>query len=113
MTLTRDKLTDRHIKSIKPENRARIYYDNQRDAPKGFGLRVTHAGTKSWILRYFVKGRERRLTLKYGYPAWEPKRARMEASNIKTDITAGHDPLTERAEKAKAERIASSIYAMH
>jgi len=85
-----------NIKEVQPE--ARIYFDDHKDAPKGFGLRVTPAGSKAWILNYYIKGKEKRLTLDKGYPAWGPKKARIEADSIKTAIRSGEsDPLAERA----------------
>ena len=53
-------LTERRIRDARPEARTRILWDSQ---VKGLGLRVTPAGTKSYILNYRVAGRERRATL--------------------------------------------------
>ena len=53
-------LTERRIRDARPEARTRILWDSQ---VKGLGLRVTPAGTKSYILNYRVAGRERRVTL--------------------------------------------------
>lgn len=87
-----------NIKDIQPEKNTRIYFDDHKDAPKGFGLRVTPAGSKAWILNYYIKGKEKRLTLDKGYPAWGPKKARIEADSIKTAIRSGKsDPLAEKA----------------
>ena len=52
-------LTERRIRDARPETRTRILWDSQ---VKGLGLRVTPAGTKSYILNYRVAGRERRAT---------------------------------------------------
>jgi hypothetical protein len=41
-------LTDRLIKSIEPPAKGkRIYWDDHRESPKGFGLRVLASGTKA------------------------------------------------------------------
>ncbi len=87
-----------------PTKNTVVYFDCHKDAPKGFALRVTPAGSKAWILNYYIKGRERRLTLDKSYPAWGPKKARIEASKIKTAINSGtSDPLAEKAELNLAE----------
>lgn len=93
-----------NIKTIRPEKKTRIYFDAHGNAPKGFGLRVTPTGNKAWILNYYVKGRERRMTLDKGYPAWGPLKARTEASKLKTRIISGEDILGEREARRKAER---------
>ncbi len=97
-------LTKKFIDAVQPEQVTRIYFDEHKAAPKGFALRVTPAGSKAWILNYYVKGRERRLTLDKPYPAWGPKKAREEASKIKTAINSGEsDPLADRAAAKQAE----------
>ena len=59
------KLTDLGIKDPEvcpaPATGNKIYYDTE---VKGFGLRVTAAGAKSFILNYYTNsGRERRYTI--------------------------------------------------
>ena len=63
-----------------PEKGSRILYDHAKgDDPgrvvRGFGLRVTALGVKSFILNYRSAGQERRLTLG-GFPNWTVSRAR-------------------------------------
>ena len=58
-----------------PEAGNRIAYERGKDAVRGFGIRVTAAGTKSFVLNYTIAGRERRLTIG-GYPAWSVAAAR-------------------------------------
>ncbi len=98
------------IKRIEPpEKYAAIYFDNHKDAPKGFALKVSPAGRKTWILCYYKKGKEKRLTLDKGFPAWGPKKARIEASKIKTSIIAGADPLADKAAQKQAELEAEAV----
>jgi hypothetical protein len=40
------------INEIEP--RKRVIFDKHRDAPKGFGLRVTDSGRKVFVLRYLT-----------------------------------------------------------
>ncbi len=79
-----------------PIKHAVLYFDDHKDAPKGFALKVSSAGRKNWVLRYYVQGKTRRVTLKQGFPAWGPKKARIEASKLKTRIISGEDILAER-----------------
>jgi integrase len=73
--------------------------DNQL---KGFALRVTDNGVKSFIWEGRVKGRVRRITLGQ-FPALTVLDARKAALETKTAIVRGEDPAHERAE-IRAER---------
>lgn len=75
-----------------PEKGNKIIYD---DLVRGFGLRVTAKGAKSFILNYRVKGRERRITIGQ-YPAWSVAAARKQAEEYRRQINIGADPLEER-----------------
>ena len=87
------RITDRLVKDIAaPATGNRITYD---DKIKGFGIRITAAGTKVFIFNYRVKGnrRERRYTIG-GYPTpWTVQRARKKADGLKRDVDNGKDPM--------------------
>ncbi len=89
-----EKLTDGLVQGLKPDKgRSRIYYDSRL---QGFGIRVTGAGSKSFVLNYRTQnGRERRLTIG-SYPTWRTAAARQEAMRLRRDIDVGIDPLDER-----------------
>lgn len=72
--------------------------DFYRDANlKGFGLRVSAGGSKSFIVETRVNGRVKRITLgKYG--ALTPEQARKRAQIMLGEIASGKDP---RAEKLR------------
>ena len=90
-------LTERMIRGAKPEPKTRILWDHQ---VKGLGVRITPAGSKSYILNYRVAGRERRATLAR-VAELSLKAARERASAELVAIRAGKaDPL-ERQRKAK------------
>jgi integrase len=75
-----------------PAKGSKIYYD---DAVKGFGLRVTAAGARSFVLNYRVAGREGRCTIG-GHPDYTVVAAREVAKLLKRRIRdEGYDPVAE------------------
>lgn len=56
-------LTERFVRTTEPaRDRNIIVYDDEVGL---FGLRITEAGSKSFILTYRVAGRERRITIRH------------------------------------------------
>src|SRR5262245_40220452 len=96
------RLSDRIVKALPaPATGNKINYDSEIP---GFGIRVTAAGARSFILNYRRKsdGVERRLTIGQ-FPSWAVAAAREEAKRLRRDIDAGGDPVGEhRAERAAA-----------
>lgn len=83
-------ITDRAIKSLKPPAKgSKIYPD---DNIPGFGARITSAGILSFVLNYYIHGRERRYTIGR-YPEWTSEAARDEAIYWRRKIGKGADPL--------------------
>ena len=74
-----------------------IYDGGHARAVKGFGLRVTQAGARSWVLNYRTAGVERRLTIG-SFPDWKAGPARDEAARLKRLVDQGRDPMRERHE---------------
>jgi len=91
------RLTDALVRSlIAPATGNKITYDSGKDVVRGFGVRVTASGARSFILNFTVAGRERRLTIG-AYPAWKVATARKEAERLRREeIDRGHDPLGAR-----------------
>jgi integrase len=99
-----ERLTDGVVKALAaPAAGARITYD---EAVKGFGIRVTSTGARSFILNYRTRlGRERRFTIG-AYPDWKTGAARIEAAELKKQIDRGGDPLGEFAAEREAPTVA-------
>src|SRR5918911_231670 len=93
MAIAIDKFDDRFVRELQaPPTGNRVHYDRGKDPVRGFGVRVTAAGAKSFVLNYTIAGRERRLTIG-GYPAWSVAAAREEAKSLRRKIDSGEDPL--------------------
>jgi len=94
-------LTDRLVKTLPtPASGNKTYFDA---TIKGFGVRVTAAGARAFVLNYRTRsGRERRYTIGR-FPEWSTVAARTEAKKLRLDIAAnGADPVGNiQAEKAE------------
>src|SRR4030095_12529140 len=58
---------------------------------KGFALRITSGGAKSFLLDYRVEGRQRRLTIG-SFPDWSVQAARTAAKKLKQEVDGGPGP---------------------
>jgi integrase len=84
------------------------------DELRGFGLKVTPSGSKTYLFQYRLggrAGRTRRYTIgKHGSP-WLPAGARIEAEKLALKVKQGIDPYAEQAEAAhKAVSLAFDKY---
>jgi integrase len=98
------RLTDAIVKSLPPPAAGnRIAYDAE---VKGFGVRVTAAGARAFVLNYRTRGgRERRFTIG-SFPDWRATAARSEAAELKRRIDRGEDPLADIEANREAPTIA-------
>ena len=88
-----EKITDKLVRTlVAPAVGNRITYDEE---VKGFGVRITSAGAKAFILNYRAAGRERRITIG-SFPDWSVADARNEARGLKRRIDVGEDPMADR-----------------
>jgi Arm domain-containing DNA-binding protein len=88
------KLTDAIVEQLPtPAKGNRIYYEE-----RGFGIRITCAGARSFIVNYVVRGsgQERRFTIGQ-FPDWSTCAARAKAQKLRRDISNGGDPLADIA----------------
>ena len=100
-------LTPQFIASAKaePNTERSIYWDQGQ---KGFGLMVTGAGRKSFVVQYRSGKISRRMKISADLKLGE---ARSQARMILGDVAKGHDPLQERrkAESAAENTLASIV----
>jgi integrase len=105
-TATGNYLTDAIVRQLPaPAKGNKITYDG--GAPVGFGVRVTAAGSKSFILNYRVRdtGQERRVTIgEFG--SWSTSAARAEAKKLRSKVDGGGDPRGEVEERREAPTMA-------
>src|ERR1051325_3583132 len=85
-------------------------------APRGFGVNVNYAGTRTFVLNYRTTvGRERRITLGR-FPDWSALRAVREARELRQRVDRGEDPLAERkavSEPAEAPKMVADVLEEH
>lgn len=92
-------LTDKQIKALKPEAKARKYFDGG-----GLYLEVAPSGGKWWRLKYRVNGVEKRISLGT-YPETSLLEARDKAHEHRKCVREGLDPSVERRRtQARAAR---------
>lgn len=93
------KFTDWSIKSLKPkESRYTVFADGQ----PGFALRVSPSGTKTWLYRHYVDGKQRWTTIGT-YPDKTLSEAAAEYAAMRKDFRQdGKAPVSLRVKKARA-----------
>ncbi len=101
--MPRVKLTDRTVQALRPDPRRQVDYFDVRWP--GFGVRVSPAGRKSWIILYRFHGRVRRVTIG-PYPYVSLADARAKAKAVGTQVFQGTDPAAIKAAERLAETFA-------
>lgn len=97
-----DRLIDAVVRNAEPPARGqRFLWDTEL---KGFALRITARGARSFVLDYRVKGVQRRITIG-SYPDWTVAAARNEAKTMKREVDRGADPMRVRHEEAVAPTV--------
>ena len=77
-------------------------------APRGFGVRVTAAGARAFVLNYRLRGREHRFTIG-AWPDWSALKAAREARNLRQRIDRGENPIADRAPSPATTSVASIL----
>ena len=90
--------TDAKIKALKPKS---VRYEVWEEGRKGFGIRVSPIGRKSWVFMYWVEGLQKRMTFGV-YPAMPLVEAHTALANAREILAKGGDP-GDQLSKAKSE----------
>ena len=99
------RLTDRSIEALRPKA---ARYEVWDEARRGFGVRVTPRGVKSFVWVYHFDGRPRRLT--FGtYPRLSLAGAGVKLAEAKDLLGRGIDPGTRAVAERDAERHAETV----
>ncbi|MFC1777022.1 tyrosine-type recombinase/integrase [Pseudomonadota bacterium] len=97
------------VKTLEPPKKGYILiYDEHKDSPAGFGLRITAKGTRSFILRYNVGGRDRRMTIGQ-VPTWSLAAARKQAKAYRRETDSGTDVVEERQIEREKPTVAVAV----
>jgi integrase len=112
--MTHGKLSEEAVKRLPiPDTGNRITYFagatiQGAKAPRGFGVRVTAAGARAFVLNYRLRGREHRFTIG-AWPDWSALKAVREARNLRQRIDRGENPIADRAPSPATASVASIL----
>lgn len=74
----------------------------------GLSFKVTANGIGSWILRYYLAGKQKKITIGQ-YPAWGIADAREKAKQLRREVDAGTDVALEKRRQKKEARSAWTV----
>lgn len=100
------RISKRTVDQAEPGARDAFLWDSEL---RGFGLKVTPAGRKVYLVQYRLggrSGRTQRVTIG-PHGAFTPDKARDEARRLLGEAAAGRDPKRERTEEWKAPTVAA------
>ena len=112
--MTHGKLSEETIRRLPvPDTGNRVTYFagatiQGAKAPRGFGVRVTAAGARAFVLNYRLRGREHRFTIG-AWPDWSALKAVREARNLRQRVDRGENPIEDRAPSPATATVASIL----
>ena len=77
-------------------------------APRGFGVRVTAAGARAFVLNYRLRGREHRFTIG-AWPDWSALKAVRAARELRQRVDRGENPVEDRTPSPATASVASML----
>src|SRR6516164_4332013 len=77
-------------------------------APRGFGVRVTAGGSRSFVLNYRLRGREHRYTIG-AWPDWSALQAVRAARTLRQRIDRGENPLDDRKPEVEGKTVSDVL----
>jgi integrase len=77
-------------------------------APRGFGVRVTAAGARAFVLNYRLRGREHRFTIG-AWPDWSALKAVRDARSLRQRVDRGENPLEDRTPSPATGNVAAIL----
>ncbi len=108
------KITKKSIDALEPSSSSQLLWDTDL---KGFGAKITPAGSISYVLQFRMGGREartRRYTIGAHGSPWTPTTARVEAERLQLLIAQGIDPVDDdKQRRREAVDLAFDNYASH
>jgi hypothetical protein len=106
-----DRISKRTVDAFEVGPKERFLWDKEL---RGFGLRLTSRGAKSYVLQYRMGGREaptRRYTIGGHGSPWTPETARKEAERLLILVHQGIDPVhADRERRRQAVDLAFDTY---
>ena len=112
--MTHGKLSEETVKRLavpeigQPRHLFCRRHDPGAKAPRGFGVRVTAAGARAFVLNYRLRGREHRFTIG-AWPDWSALKAVQEARRLRQRIDRGENPIEDRTPSPATETVASVL----
>jgi len=113
--MTHGKLSEETVRRLPvPDKGNRVTYFagatiQGAKTPRGFGVRVTAAGARAFVLNYRLRGREHRFTIG-AWPDWSALKAVREARNLRQRIDRGENPIADRAPSPATASIDSILH---
>jgi integrase len=110
----REKLSEETVKRLPlPDKGNQVTYFagaviQGAKAPRGFGVRVTAAGARAFVLNYRLRGREHRFTIG-AWPDWSALKAVREARNLRQRVDRGENPIEDRTPSPATATVASIL----
>jgi integrase len=93
--MTGKRIAKRVVDEFTPSQKDRFLWDSEL---KGFGVKCTPAGRKTYIYQYRARGSTKRVTIGVHGPL-APQQARDRAQRLAAEVALGRDPAGERASR--------------